>query len=148
MQLVQIEQTCAPHAYATEFQARSARPRVIPGADQEIVPRSTRCRRVSLVLPVILQRTRLIVIVDPRDREHRDLEPGVVVNIRTERVPVGVQVRMLEPFLKQRRRMAQCLIELAEGPPGSEPLRELRCPESLIRVHTILRGLATGERDP
>ena len=148
MELGQVHETRLAERESAEFRFRRAGAGMVPGTDDEIVSRSSLRRGVPHVLAIVRQRSGLIVIIAAGDREDRNGELGVLLGGRIVGVPVRVGMRMGEPFLEDRRGIAEHDVEVLEGPARLEPAAICRFPELRVAKDPVLRGVAAGEGQP
>ena len=77
----------------------------------------------------MVERPRLSVIVHPGDRQDRQVQFGVLLIGWIVGIPMRVEVRVIDPFLKNGRRVAGETVELAVRSAGLDPAAEQPSPE-------------------
>ncbi len=148
MQLRNVDEARRPEGQATELRLRCARAGVIPRADDQVVP----CAPFGIcslhVLPIVLDRARLIAVVAAGDRQDRNRQLRVLLGRRVVAVPIRIDRWMREPLLEGRQGIADDLVELLERRAGLEPLAIPGAPERVVAEDAVLRGVTAGERQP
>src|ERR1051326_7957500 len=99
----------------------------------------------------MVERTRLSVIVHPGDRQDRQGQLGGLLTGWIVGIPIRIEGRGIDPFLKNGRRVADETVELAVRSAGFDPAAEQPNPEGVVIKNTGLlgpaaRGLTTGCR--
>ena len=90
----------------------------------------------------MVERPRLSVIVHPGDRQDRQVQFGVLLTGWIVGIPIRVEVRVIDPFLKNGRRVADETVELVVRSAGLDLSAEQPNPEGVITKNTGLLGPA------
>src|ERR1043166_1311081 len=90
--------------------------------------------------PVMVERTSLSVIVHSGDRQNRQVQFAVLLTGGIVGIPIRVEVRVIDPFLKNGRRVADEAVEVAIRSAGLGPAAEQPNPKGVVAKNTVLLG--------
>src|SRR5438270_1058946 len=96
----------------------------------------------------MVERPRLSVIVHPGDRQDRQVQFGVLLTGWIVGIPIRVEVRVIDPFLKNGRRVADESVELAVRSAGLDPAAEQPNPKGVVAKTTLLCGATARQAEP
>src|SRR5689334_11406820 len=142
MQLSQIEETRGAEGYAPDLRFGCTGPRMIPGADHEIVPRAPLGRGILHVAAIMLERPDLVVVVTRRNRQDRDPQRRVLRGRGVIPIPVSIGFWMCDPLLERGRGVSQHGIEITEWTTREIPLAVERRPKMAVRKNAWLQRAA------
>src|SRR5262249_11809609 len=108
----QVEQTRGPELESTDLPFWRTGAGMIPRTDDQVVTRMSPGRSTEQVLAIVLQRSRLLVIIDSGNRQNGYIEPRILLRSRIMRIPILVWFGMRQPLLENRQRLAQHSIQI------------------------------------
>src|SRR5689334_13302217 len=100
------------------------------------------------MLTVIRHRPWLISVIVSRNGEERDVHFGVLLRRGSHRLPIAVIERMLQPPLKNGRRVPDDLVEGAEWRLAQIELARFLNPEWSLAEEISVSSIAAGVCEP